>query len=77
MMFDNNGDSGDPCGTPVAVGWRLSPTNTPARRYLPINRNTALSRTFRATRAIKASWLTRSKNFARSMSTATLEPALM
>src|SRR4051795_9878502 len=46
-------------------------------RYWPINRKSALSRTLRATRAIRASWETRSKNFARSRAPAPLEPRLM
>ncbi len=60
-MLDNGGDRGDPCRTLSSVGWRLSPTSTPARRYFSIKRSRVLSRTLRATRALKASWETRSK----------------
>jgi hypothetical protein len=46
-----------------------SPAISPACRYLRMRSRMRLSFTRRATRDIKMSWLTRSKNFSRSMST--------
>src|SRR6266481_8693508 len=66
-----------PCGVPSSVG----PTNpcaiTPAVRKPRMSRNSRRSDTLWATSPIKMSWLTRSKNFSRSMSTTQPYPAAM
>lgn len=35
-MLASSGENGPPCGVPSSLGWMLSPTRTPARRYRPI-----------------------------------------
>jgi len=60
------GDSGPPCGVPSSAGLASPPSITPAFRKARMSLSTRLSVTRAATRAIKPSWLTRSKNFSRS-----------
>lgn len=52
-------------------------TMTPALRYARMSFRMRLSPTFLATLAINASWLTRSKNESRSMSTTQVRPSSM
>ena len=74
-MLANSGERGPPWGTPLAVFSSRPFTTTPARRYLPIRDNTRLSWTFLLTHCMSRSWLTVSKNLARSMSTAIRYPS--
>src|SRR5438477_105367 len=67
--FQSNGESGPPCGVPSRLSSNNPPSSTPAVRYPRISRRTRRSETRAATAAISRSWLTRSKNLARSMST--------
>ena len=54
-MFDNNGDSGPPCGVPLSVSITTPFTITPALRYSFTSLNTRLSAIFAFIRAISLS----------------------
>jgi len=69
-MLASSGDAGPPCGVPISLDSKASPTMTPALKYLPISASNPASPTFLATRTIKMSCWTLSKNFAKSRSTA-------
>src|SRR5438477_11899562 len=64
--FESNGESGPPCGVPSRLSSNNPPSSTPAVRYPRISRRPRRSETRAATAAISRSWLTRSKNLARS-----------
>src|SRR5262249_55428851 len=66
-----------PCGVPSSVGPTNPCASTPAVRKPRISRSRRRSDTRLATSPIKMSWLTRSKNFSRSMSTTQPYPAAM
>ncbi len=67
-MFAKIGESGPPCIVPSIEGCSSRSTITPARRQRPISFSNCRSCTFRATRTIKISCWTRSKNLERSIS---------
>lgn len=68
-ILDNRGDKELPCGVPF-TRWLVSPPlSIPARRNLPISLRTRLSPRRVLNCHNKRSWLTSSKNFARSIST--------
>jgi hypothetical protein len=73
--LDRIGESGPPCGVPSSVGSSRPPIITPDVRNLRISFSTRLSLIRVASRARRRSWLTRSKNFERSISTTYLNPA--
>jgi hypothetical protein len=71
----SSGESGPPCGVPVSLAVTRPSCIMPACRNRRMRPSTRLSCTVRATRAISTSWLTRSKNFSKSMSTTHRRPA--
>ena len=68
-MFDSKGDKGPPYGVPSVLTVAIPPSISPAFRYRRISFNTWPSPILCASRDIRMSWLTRSKNFSRSRST--------
>jgi len=77
MIFDSNGESGPPFGTPTRLSWKCWLSTTSALRYRLINRSTRLSWTLRPSKDLSKSWSTRSMNLDRSTSNAKRRPALM
>lgn len=63
-MLDKSSDSDMPCGVLSVQG-----DTTPPSRYRLTSLSTRLSSTYRTLRNIDTSWLTRAKNFSRSIST--------